>query len=207
MATGLLVVLGLLGAPAGSLAQSTADAPGWGAFAAASFESKGPWGRVPGRDLFMVGVRRSKALTSGRWTLFYRAALIPAAVLTNNEPVDLQRIPGRLGNWAPSAPRSTAVGFGVMPLGLSLVTPRFRGLSAAGLVTMGLMWFEEAVPYRNAARLNFAGEVGLEVRYGWSPRWSWLAGYRIHHLSNGGVGDVNPGLDGRLFHIGVELIR
>lgn len=99
-------------------------------------------------------------------------------------------------------PPGTAFGVGVAPIG---VTRRFRRASTvspfAG-VTGGLLYFERRVPTTQASKLNFTASLVIGLRLGPPDHAAATVSYRLHHLSNAGLSDENPGLGSHLLSIG-----
>jgi hypothetical protein len=52
-------------------------------------------------------------------------------------------------------------------------------------------------------RMNFSSHAGTGVRVRVADRWSVVAGYRFHHLSNGSTAPRNPGINSNVGYLGV----
>jgi len=100
--------------------------------------------------------------------------------------------------------RASTVGFGVKPVGL-------RGwIGADGLrleadASAGVVFFGTPLLASNATRLNFAYDLALGIGIGLPGGGRAVVGYRYHHLSNAGLGVVNPGLDSHAAYVGFHL--
>lgn len=70
----------------------------------------------------------------------------------------------------------------------------------------GPMWAEKRVP-ASTSRFNFMTQVGAGAVLLPHARFSWLVGYRFHHVSNGGYSPRNPGLNLSALVAGVQMTR
>ncbi|MEQ1855653.1 MAG: acyloxyacyl hydrolase [Longimicrobiales bacterium] len=134
------------------------------------------------------------------WGLEYHVRVVPLALMTNNPTQPALR--GPLG-WtlSPTTSRASTLGIGVKPVGLRVWggSNRVRiEADAAG----GMLRFGTPLLASNAKRVNFAYEFGAGMRLGPS---GVVLGYRRHHVSNAGFGEVNPGLDSHVLYLGVPV--
>jgi hypothetical protein len=142
--------------------------------------------------------------TDGGYGLEYQGRVVPLAVMQQNPTQPAVR--SRRG-WllSTSTSRGSAYGFGVKPAGLRgwlALGDRFR-LEAD--VAAGVMWFDAPLLAANASRFNFAYEFGLGLRAMRTAGPGLTIGYRRHHVSNGGIGEVNPGLNSNLIFLGIPV--
>lgn len=100
----------------------------------------------------------------------------------------------------------TTYGVGLAPIGLRLnyrtrtpVEPYIAG-------STGGLYFRRALPDGRGERINFMVDAGAGLQIGLSSQTTLSVGYRYHHLSNGFRGEVNPGLDSHLFHVGLTVV-
>jgi hypothetical protein len=70
----------------------------------------------------------------------------------------------------------------------------------------GPMWAERRVP-ASTSRFNFITQAGAGVILWPKNRISVIAGYRFHHISNGGYSPRNPGLNVSALVMGLQLSR
>ena len=70
----------------------------------------------------------------------------------------------------------------------------------------GPMWSNRRIPAATS-KLNFNSQLGLGVVLFPNARMPLYAGYRFHHISNGGLTGRNPGLNVNGFFIGTNLRR
>lgn len=175
-----------------------------GVWSGLSLSSRGPVGLVSGRKMLLLGFTFRRTLVqTRRVALAYTIDLIPVALVTNNLDADIQSIPGGSGFTVGRGDTRLAYGFGVSPIGLRFhpwQTARFR--VGTGF-SVGFLTFDQAVPFRNTRKFNFVGEIFIDAELTLDGRWAILGGYKVHHLSNAGTVEHNPGLDANIFFVGV----
>ncbi|MEM7417796.1 MAG: acyloxyacyl hydrolase [Gemmatimonadota bacterium] len=178
----------------------------WGLGYASSFATGGPASVVHSTNfssLEVVGLVRSAS--GSWWRIEHPIALIADARLANTAlgPATAYGI-GPSREWrVGQAPRATARAFGIRPLAVRLgLGPEFVSIQAdaAG----GALLFDIPAPAANTTRFNFTAEVALGLRVQ-VPYAHVAAGYRLHHLSNGGLGRVNPGVDSHMLYVEFTL--
>lgn len=133
----------------------------------------------------------------------YAPRAMPLALVRNNPLEAATMTPG--GGWrmSPDTPRSSTLGFGLKPLAL-------RGWAGSDRVRVeaeaaaGVALFGTPALASNATRFNFVYDFAVGVRVGFSGAHVAF-GFRRHHLSNAGLGEVNPGLDSHMGYLGVWL--
>ncbi len=162
-------------------------------------------GTTHDRDLYLVGVRAGWLIASANYVaLEYTVDLIPVAVTTGNPEyylADRCRVgPCELADLVRT--RHVVYGAGIAPIGLQLHV--FRKLPVQLLLnaSFGGFWFARPVPDPEATRFNFTADVGGAVKFVFAARRAVMAGYKYHHLSNGGLGGVNPGANAHVFYLG-----
>jgi hypothetical protein len=62
------------------------------------------------------------------------------------------------------------------------------------------------VPARTTTA-NFTAHVAYGLRYFVRPHLAFVAGYRLHHISNGNRLERNPGINAHVLQAGVSLLR
>jgi hypothetical protein len=55
-----------------------------------------------------------------------------------------------------------------------------------------------------STQFEFTLETGPGVHYFVTDRLTWTMGVRLHHISNGGLGDRNTGINGVLPYVGLS---
>jgi len=137
------------------------------------------------------------------WGLDYPLRIVPLALALHN-PTDSATQIG--GDWFMSAgtPRERTVGVGVKPLALRAWVGN-GPVRLEGDVSAGVLLFASPMLAANAARFNFVAEADLGVRLALPDGRRMVVGYRRHHLSNGGLAEVNPGLNSHVVYVGLWL--
>lgn len=185
------------------------------AWVGGSVATGGPIGNIPRAQVGLVGLRYhrllipspSNAKTEGP-TLTYTVDVFPALLLSI--PPNTVAAPPSREEPGPEASSvyqegMDAYGVGVSPAGLRLtsrVTKRVQPFVAG---STGLIYFSQPVPNELGQHLNFVFGVGAGVQVVLTPDLILTAGYRYYHLSNGFRGQINPGIDANLLHLGVAV--
>lgn len=171
-------------------------------------------GHVHDRDLFLVAVRASHPIVvSPRFALRSTVDVFPLVVATGNRDYSPSNFPvcngptlclGDGREWlAPS--RHTAYGAGVAPLGFEGVGSLGRRVALQIGVSGGAVIFNRRIPDPGETRFNFMADGNAAIRFAVIPgRATVVAGFRLNHISNGGQGQVNPGMDSHLLFVGFE---
>lgn len=163
------------------------------------------WGLTPDRSHLLVGLRATFPLLRGRrWTFAYAPEAIPLIVVTNNPTYrTVPRGPGRAPDLVPDG-RAPVAGAGIAPIGLELRWSSASRFGAFAGGTMGGLWFTRRIPVADARAFNFTFDFGGGIR--WRMRDDlWLrVGYKFHHLSNAKTAPENPGVDAKVFYLGIE---
>lgn len=86
--------------------------------------------------------------------------------------------------------------------GLRQYFPRFPHHDLAPFLEAGIgpSWEDLHIP-EIGCRLNFLSFGGLGARYGLNSRTSLELGYRLRHISNGGLDEQNHGVTSHSFHL------
>lgn len=103
------------------------------------------------------------------------------------------------------ATRRTAYAAGIAPLGFEGVVTLSDRIGVSAGVEGGALYFDRRIPDPGETRFNFVADanVALRVSLG-AARPTLVGGFRLNHISNGGTGRVNPGMDSKLLFIGIE---
>lgn len=159
----------------------------------------GALGATPGRRFAAVGFRVGKLLSQGKHAaLRYTIDYIPLAVTSrpvvfpNHEaaPACVEKL---CAEPAPLFGDGTAYGFGASPLGAELIVGPSSPARLLLGVSTGALFFDRPVPITSGTRFNFTASVNVGVAFVGEKGRGVTVGYRLHHLSNGGLA-TNPGL-------------
>jgi len=185
---------------------------GW--FGFAQHSPTNLFGTVAGREIAMAAMRIQRPFGGNDYVAWdYVVDLLPAVWVSRRDPGSPTNIPPcpRKG-FGPCLLRgdienaSGVYGFGASPAGLQL---RFRRKSTFQPfldVGAGALWFFEPVPSAHSDRFNFMLGAGGGVLLARPGRVSVIAGYKLLHISNGGLGNSNPGLDNHLLYAGIARV-
>lgn len=162
-------------------------------------------GSAPDRQLVLAGFSYGfRCWTPGPLSVYYNAALLPAAIL---------RVPAQtIYNFSPPSQRQAdahaVYGFGVMPVGFTVEFSRRRirpFVESMG----GVIASTEPIPANqpNASGLNFVFDFGGGIRWNAGPGRALALGYRFLHISNAGTTSFNPGVDNNVIYVGFSFLR
>ena len=135
----------------------------------------------------------------GWWGLEYAAAGTVAVVQGNPRGV-VETSPAEWVVWNPP-PTTTTFGVGLRGMGMRGWIGGERLRLQADLAG-GFLYFGTPLLAANATRFNFTGAAGLGLRVAAGDSGHLVIGYRVQHLSNGGLGEVNPGMDAHQVYLG-----
>jgi hypothetical protein len=94
-----------------------------------------------------------------------------------------------------------------MPLGLKVYTSISNSIRLFSTAAAGVLVFNDDVPVFGAPEANFALELGGGFDIRLSQRRALTVGYKFHHISNGGLSRVNPGMDANVLYAGISRSR
>jgi hypothetical protein len=181
----------------------------WGAY---STNSPDVWGSSGHGQLGVVAFRYARTLSaSGSYSLQYTIDVAPVEVvrqskfvscilLTNDGPV--------LGFCAHG--EETVYGGGTNPIGLKLNFRPQQQWQPFGALSCGLVASTRPIPVdeHGMTQFNFTteGQVGIE-RFNSARTRAWRVGYKFQHISSGGLGRGNPGLNLNLLFFGYSFFK
>lgn len=170
-------------------------------------------GHTPGRDLSIVAVRSTWVIAASRHAaLAYTVDAFPAVLFsmpverdrTRSDPCEDSNRRCQPDPAQAHTPDRAVYGAGVSPIGMQLDLRPERFLQLQVGASGGILLFTDRVPISQGNRLNFTGDLGAAVSIVRSSGLGVSLGYRFHHLSNGGLGEANPGV---AFHMLVAGLR
>ena len=206
-------------AQAPEAAQSATDVyrPSAGIWLGAAFHQalKTRLGHTHDNDIYVLDVFQAwPILGSPTVRLDYVAEVVPAILATGIPKYYLSQVnpPGaNARNPPPSGGtfverlrgNSTVYGLGVVPVAIRLQARVARAFAISLGGAGGLTWFSAPIPDPDERRLNWLARADASLSIGCHSGRSVTAGFRLLHISNGGVGPVNPGMNGRLITLGL----
>lgn len=149
------------------------------------------------RALLIVGMERRYRLRAGAYgMLSFVPALLPAVYTTNNRRGTVVGCGGvTLVRCGGSGAAYKSFGIGVLPIALRYDSPFFRRFAMDAALDGGGIEFTRPVPVPTSTTFSFIARVGMDVKFAATSRTAVVIGYRHAHLSNGGLGRDNPGID------------
>ena len=97
-------------------------------------------------------------------------------------------------------------GFGGSPAGLQLRLEPGSRIQPFLSLDAGALWFDREMPANFADRFNFMLGAGGGVLLARPEKLGVVVGYKLVHISNGGLAPLNPGLDNNVFYIGLVRV-
>lgn len=98
-------------------------------------------------------------------------------------------------------PKDKQYGIGINPA--IVQAPLFNNFFISG--TGGIIIFPETFPDAFGTKLNFVFDFGIGYEFDVSSANKIQFGYQLQHISNGGTGQVNPGIDFHMFYVGYRF--
>ena len=172
-----------------------------------SFDAGGPLSPVQTLDFAAVGVELSTVVGESRAVLVeHLLGIVPAALVLRNL---LGPVSPHGGHWhfAGTRQRTTTYGVGASPVGLRVTIGHRRRVAGFVNLALGAMWFTRPAPASNTHIFNFTIDAGAGLRVVLNSGRAIALGYRLQHLSNGGLGPMNPGLDSKILYVRVDVTR
>jgi hypothetical protein len=155
------------------------------------------------REVLLFGIERRVHLVTGHGIeLSTSPSLLPMVYTTGNRRQENVRCRDAFSVECEVGSSYPAYGFGMLPASLRIQSSAARRLGFSVSGDAGGALFNQRVPATKAARFNFVARFGADVVVR-ATGGTWLsAGYRHLHMSNGGTGDINPGIDTPLWSFG-----
>src|SRR5260221_10724103 len=149
--------------------------------------------------LLQLQVRRTLDRSEGH-VLEWVFAVVPVELESGTPLPAASSLSGQLGG------RSTVYGAGLDPLGLSMHLGKGRWRPFWN-VNGGLRMFADRVPIPRGTRFNFTADIGVGVCRIASSGFGVSIGLDLHHVSNGNLGEKNPGVNFLLLAVGLRPTR
>lgn len=159
-----------------------------------SFAStKGFWGKIPQVTLSIYTLRYNRKLVTyhNKHLLEYTAEVNLAAnyTLTNT----------------PKYQAGSYSGFGITPLGFQFNLNQHNIVQPFLKSSTGFMYFKKPFPDNRGIQFNLTLELGAGMEFMLLDNVSFSVGYKYHHMSNGQLGKINPGVDSNVFYAGFTI--
>lgn len=172
-------------------------------------------GREPPRlrDLVIVAVGRRIALQGGeasRFSLAWVPELIP--LIYSSGTADARMHSWQCGRRQYCGTSSVAdvwtvraVGGGLLPIALEAGVRAGSAARVRARLSGGAVYLTEPVPLAQGTKFNFVAEAALGFELAVNRRVGLGAAIVLNHISNGGLSDINLGMDSRLAEITLSL--
>lgn len=159
-----------------------------------SFHStRGFWGKIPDATLRIYSLRYNrKILTFKKQHVIEYLAELNLGV--HYELSDTKRFDA-----------ASYSGWGFRPLGFQFNYGKDNIVQPFLKSSTGFMFFKERYPNERGTKFNFTLELGGGVEFMVFENLSVTLGYKYHHMSNGGFGNINPGTDSNIFYTGITI--
>lgn len=160
-------------------------------------------GATANRDHVFLAVHLTGAIV--RWqrlTVAYAPELVPLLLVSNTPTYHTATLRDTFTIRIPDG-RKAVAGVGLSPVGFEgrvRVAPRLRLYAATAT---GIVMFTRATPVPNARSFNFTFEFGGGGDYRIRRAWWLRLGYKFHHFSNANSAPDNPGVDAKVFMVGL----
>ena len=152
----------------------------------------------------LIGLRYGRVLAAGKYAaLEYTFDIIPVALVSGPEGGFSN--PG--GVASAGSGRDYVYGAGFVPVGFKLFVGPEHRVKPYLTVSSGPFYFTKQVPVPDSAHFNFISTAGGGVQVFVASRGAIFIEYRVGHLSNAGVGNLNPGFNSSTIHLGFSVFR
>ena len=179
------------------------DTNEFGLWGGGSFDSPTIIGTVEERKFFISGLRYGRVFAASKRVAYeYTFDLIPAAVVFQPEG-------SRFTSSGVARTGAVIYGAGLAPVGLKAYFGRRNRVRPFADGSAGFLCFQEPVPLNipRATKFNWAFDFGGGIQIAAGGRRAITVGYKLHHISNGGRSEVNPGVDANLFYAGFSIFK
>lgn len=159
-----------------------------------SFHStRGFWGKIPEASLSILSLRYNRKLFvfDEQHLLEYVSELNISANYTVRESNQYKS-----GSFS---------GHGITPLGFQFNFNHTKVVQPFFKSSTGYMYFNKRFPDERGVRFNFTLELGTGIEFVIGKNVSMSVGYKYHHMSNGEIGQINPGVDSNIFYSGITI--
>jgi len=166
-------------------------------------------GSTAGRDVVLSALRvQHPFLRTRHLQLDYVPELLPAVW------VSAHRAPTGAALLAPCFQRKRCnqpsienhrpvYGFGLSPAGLQVRLLPGSRVQPFGAVDVGGLWFTQRMPTTRAENFSFMLDAGGGLHIVGPDQFGLILGYKLVHISNGGLARSNPGLDNHVLYAGL----
>jgi hypothetical protein len=153
----------------------------------------------------LFGIHATVVLAQGYgWTFSYAPELLPVMILTNNPKYRVLPYDDGQASLTIVDGVAPVLGFGFAPVGIEGSRRIGSRAELYGAGALGAVLFSRQTPVLNARAFNYTFDFGGGVLYNVRASLRLRLGYKFHHLSNAKSAIRNPGVDGKVFLVGIE---
>ncbi len=193
----------LLGAPAGAASQGQGGAPvitrgknEIGFWGGASVAATPLIGTSTDFDFGLAALRYGRRLWDGHGLSFdWTIDVVPVAILS------LDRSPGSADGH-----HDSVYGAGLAPIGFRIAYEPLGWCRPYFAASGGFLDFTKRIP-ATGSRFNFTYNFGVGAQVPVTAGTALTIGYTYYHISNGDLGDSNPGFDANILYAGFSVFR
>lgn len=176
--------------PKPSASQQLNELSFWAGFA---FDSYRLWGTTPDATLQSYGLQYNRKLFRWKGAQLEYNLLISAYSKFSYPEFKVGR------------PRNTLSGVGVTPLGFQVNFFDSATIQPFLNSSGGFMLLDDPFPDQRGEKFNFTFSLGSGLEFMLSNSISLSVGLKYHHISNGDMGQVNPGIDSAVFYSSLTI--
>jgi Lipid A 3-O-deacylase (PagL) len=163
-------------------------------------------GNIAGRDVVVSALRvQHPFLRTAHMELDYVPELLPAVWVSAHHADGAQLAPcfNRRFCRRSIENQQGVYGFGLSPAGLQLRFAPGSRVQPFVAFDAGALWFTQRMPTSRAEHFSFMLDAGGGVQVAGPDQFGLLLGYKLLHISNGGLARSNPGLDSHVLYAGL----
>ena len=138
------------------------------------------FGNIEDRQMLLIGLGYGRILAAWDW-------------VSLEYTLDLSRDDGVRTNDVRTG-SSRIYGAGLSPLGFKLRFAQQSWIKPFLAASVEFLYFQHDIPRPDTSRFNFTADLGLGVDFFVTLKTALTIGYKLHHISNFGIGSSNPGL-------------
>lgn len=180
-----------------SLGKISSDRPAvhefqvWGGYS--FYSSNGIWGKTPDSQLGIMGLRYNRKLFRIEYHILEYS--LDFNLFAKYVYPEFNR----------TRERTSISGVGLAPAGFQFNFNSKKTIQPFLKTSAGFLYLSEPFPDDRGIQFNFTLELGGGLEFMLSPHSSFTVGYKYHHMSNGEIGYINPGVDSNMFYAGVTI--
>lgn len=163
-------------------------------------------GNIGGRDVVVSALRlQHPFLRTAHMELDYVPELLPAVWVSAHHATGATLAPcfDRRICRRSTENQQGVYGFGLSPAGVQLRLFPGTRVQPFAAFDAGALWFSQRMPTSRAEHFSFMLDAGGGVHIAGPDQFGLILGYKLMHISNGGLARSNPGLDNHVFYAGL----